>query len=96
VPSPLALVAGRSIAMSQFGIETSTQTLSPPEGAIVLVLLVIIGLVFGKSNYVSHIAMAFGAALAFLTESYYITAMPDLMAQIYTPEYVTRVTLGLQ
>lgn len=91
-----ALVAGRSIAMSQLGVEGSTQTLHIAEGVIALILMGIVALVMGKTNYIAMLAQVAGAALAFTTEGIWVPMMPELMEQIYTPEYVSRVVLGLE
>jgi hypothetical protein len=78
------------------GVEPSTDLLGWGEGIVVFVLLVIIGLLFGMSDHVSHGALIVGATLAFMLEGHYIPAIPGLMEQVYTPEYVGLVVLGLQ
>jgi hypothetical protein len=90
----IALVLGRGFAMKYLGIEPSGELLSIAEGAVVLVLLVGLGLAFGRSNIISHCALLAGAALAFLTEGFYIPLMPDLMGMIYNPDYVAIVVLN--
>ncbi len=92
----LALVAGRSIAMSQLGIEGSTQTLHIAEGVITLILMGIVVLVMGKTNYIAMLALLIGGVLAFMSEPIWVPMMASLMEQIYTPEYVSRVVLGLE
>ena len=89
-----ALIAARSVVMNQFGVEASTQTLSIAEGAAALVLLAVIALLFGR-NYFAHLALVLGACLAFLGEGIFIPLAPQLMEQIYTPEYVALVDLGM-
>jgi len=90
----IALVLGRGLAMRYLGVEPSGELLSIAEGIVVLVLLVGIGLAFGLSDIISHCALLAGAALAFLTEGFYIPLMPDLMGMIYNPEYVAIVVLN--
>jgi hypothetical protein len=92
----IALIAGRSVAMNTFGIEPDTATLGWVEGIAVLLLLVLIGVVFGRANKLSHAALVIGASLSFLGERYYIPMFPDLMEQLYTPGYVALVQLGPQ
>jgi len=89
----VAMILGRAFAMNSLGIEPSTELLGWGEGGVVLILLLPIGLLFGKSDAISHGALAVGAALAFLCESFYIPIAPDLMGLLYTPEYVARVIL---
>lgn len=90
----VVLIAGRAISMNYLGVEASTRVLGLAEGGLVLLMLVAIGLMFGKSATLSHGALLVGASLAFLCERYYVPAIPDLMGWIYTPEYVARVILG--
>ena len=90
----VALVAGRGIAMNYLMIEPSTDLLGLGEGGVIVAFLVVIGLLFGKSDWFSHGALVVGAALAFLGESYYITVVPELMESIYNPDYVGRVLLN--
>ena len=52
----VALVAGRGIAMNYLMIEPSTDLLGLGEGCVIVVLLVGIGLLFGKSSLISHAA----------------------------------------
>jgi hypothetical protein len=92
----VALIAGRAIAMNTLMITPSTELLGLGEGVVIVALLVAIGLLFGKSDWVSHIALVVGAALAFLGESYYITLAPDLMESIFNPDYVGLVVLNAQ
>ena len=92
----VALIAGRAVAMNTLMIVPSTELLGLGEGGIILVLLVAIGLLFGKSDWFSHIALVVGAALAFLGESYYIALAPDLMESAYNPGYVGMVLLNAQ
>ena len=92
----VALVAGRAIAMNTLMIEPSTDLLGLGEGGIIVVLLVGIGLLFGKSDWLSHGALVVGAALAFLAESYYITLAPELMESVYNSGYVALVLLNAQ
>ena len=87
----VAMIAGRAISMNQFMIAPSTELLGLGEGAIVIVLLFVIGLLFGKSDLISHGALVVGASLAFLGESFYIPLIPDLMESIYNPDYVALV-----
>jgi hypothetical protein len=89
-----ALIASRAIAMNYLGVDPDTNLLGAVEGGLLLLLLLSIGLLFGKSETLSHGALVVGAALAFLGESYYIAAAPDLMGFIYTPDYVARVILS--
>ena len=91
----VAMVAGRAFAMNYLMIEPSTEVLGLNEGAVILVLLVGIGLLLGRREVISHGAMVVGASLAFLMESFYLPLAPDLMGSVYTPEYVSRVLLGL-
>ncbi len=90
----VALVAGRGIAMNYLMIEPSTDLLGFGEGIVVAVLLLAIGVLFGKSNLISHGALVVGAALAFLGEGYYIPVVPELMESIYNPDYVGLVLLN--
>ncbi len=92
----VALVAGRGIAMNYLTIEPSTDMLGLAEGFIVLLLLLAIGVLFGKSNMISHGALVVGASLAFLGEAYYIPVVPELMESIYNPDYVGLVLLNSQ
>ena len=89
----VAMVAGRGIAMNYLRIEPSTDLLGVGEGSIVVVLLFAIGVLFGKSNLISHGALVAGALLAFFGEGYYIPIVPDLMESIYNPDYVGLVLL---
>lgn len=90
----VALILGRAVAMNQFMVEASPDLLSPIEGALILPLLVVFGLLLGRSQVMSQVAMIAGAVLAFLCERYYVPVVPDLMAAIYTPGYVETVLLG--
>ena len=90
----VALVAGRAIAMNYLMFEPSTDLLGLGEGAVIVALLFAIGMLFGKSNLISHGALVAGAALAFLGEGYYIPAVPGLMDSIYNPDYVGLVLLN--
>ena len=90
----VALVAGRGIAMNYLMIEPSTDLLGLGEGIVVAVLLLAIGVLFGKSNPISHGALVVGASLAFLGEGYYIPVVPELMESIYNPDYVGLVLLN--
>ena len=90
----VALVAGRGITMNYLMIEPSTDLLGFGEGIIVAVLLLAIGVLFGKSNPISHGALVVGASLAFLGEGYYIPVVPELMESIYNPDYVGLVLLN--
>ncbi len=90
----VALVAGRGIAMNYLMIEPSTDLLGLGEGCVVVILLLAIGVLFGKSNLISHGALVVGASLAFLGEGYYIPVVPELMDSIYTPGYVALVLLN--
>ena len=90
----VALVAGRGIAMNYLMIEPSTGLLGLGEGCVIAVLLFAIGLLFGKSNLISHGALVVGASLAFLGEGYYIPVVPELMESIYNPDYVGLVLLN--
>ena len=90
----VALVAGRGIAMNYLMIEPSTDLLGWGEGCVILLLLLAIGVLFGKSNLISHGALVVGASLAFLGEGYYIPVVPDLMASIYNSDYVGLVLLN--
>ena len=90
----VALVAGRGIAMNYLMIEPSTDLLGLGDGGMVVVLLLAIGVLFGKSNPISHGALVVGASLAFLGEGYYIPVVPDLMASIYNSDYVGLVLLN--
>ena len=92
----IALIVGRSIAMNVFGIEPSTELLGLGEGIVVLALLVVLGVLFGLTEYILHGALVVGAALAFMLESYYIPAIPGLIEQVYTPGYVNLVVLWAQ
>ena len=82
--------------MNTLNITPSTELLGLGEGGVIVVLLVVIGLLFGKSDWFSHIALVVGAALAFLAESYYIALAPDLMGSIYNPGYVALALLNAQ
>ena len=90
----VALVAGRGIAMNYLMIEPSTDLLGWGEGCVILLLLLAIGVLFGKSNPISHGALVVGASLAFLGEGYYIPVVPELMESIYNPDYVWLVLLN--
>ena len=90
----VALVAGRGIAMNYLMIEPSTDLLGWGEGCVILLLLLAIGVLFGKSNLISHGALVVGASLAFLGEGYYIPVVPELMESIYNPDYVGLVLLN--
>ena len=90
----VALVAGRGIAMNYLMIEPSTELLGLVEGCVVAALLFAIGVLFGKSNPISHGALVVGASLAFLGEGYYIPVVPELMESIYNPDYVWLVLLN--
>ncbi len=90
----VALVAGRGIAMNYLMIEPSTDLLGLGEGCVIVVLLVGIALLFGKSSLISHAALVAGASLAFFSEGYYIPVVPELMESIYNPDYVGLVLLN--
>ena len=90
----VALIAGRGIAMNYLMFEPSTDLLGYGEGGVVVVFLLAIGVLFGKSNLISHGALVVGASLAFLGESYYIPIVPELMESIYNPDYVRLVLLN--
>jgi hypothetical protein len=90
----LAMIAGRSIAMNQFMIEPNPNLLGGSEGAIVFALLLVIGLLFGKSNHISHGALVIGASLAFLGESFYVPLFSGVMESVYNENYVSLVMLG--
>jgi hypothetical protein len=90
----VALVAGRGIAMNYLMIEPSTDLLGFGEGCVIVVLLIVIGVLFGKSNLIAHGALVAGASLAFLGEGYYIPVVPELMESIYNPDYVGLVLLN--
>ncbi len=90
----VALVAGRGIAMNYLMIEPSTDLLGLGEGCVIVILLLAIGVAFGKSNLISHGALVVGASLAFLGEGYYIPVVPELMESIYNPDYVGLVLLN--
>jgi hypothetical protein len=92
----VGLIAGRALAMHFLGYEPKTDLLGFGDGAAVVVVLVVLGLLFGLSDHISHGALIVGATLSFVLESYYIPALPDLMSKIYTPGYVALVTLGVQ
>lgn len=92
----VALVVGRAIAMNFLGIEPSTELLGLGEGGVVILLLVVIGLLLGKSQYISHAALVIGASLAFLGEGYYIPIIPKLMESVYSPGYVALVVINAQ
>jgi hypothetical protein len=92
----VAMVAGRGIAMNYLMIEPSTDLLGLGEGCIVAALLLAIGLLFGKSNLISHGALVVGASLAFLGEGYYIPVVPELMETIYNPSYVGLVLIDFR
>ena len=64
----VALVAGRGIAMNYLMIEPSTDLLGLGDGGMVVVLLLAIGVLFGKSNPISHGAWVVGASWDFLGE----------------------------
>ena len=89
-----ALVAGRGIAMNYLMIVPSTDLLGFGEGCVVAVLLLTIGVLFGKSNLIAHGALVVGASLAFLGEGYFIPVVPELMESIYNPNYVGLVLLN--
>lgn len=88
------LVLGRGIAMRYLGVEPSGELMSIAEGVVVLLLLAGVGLVFGRSEIISHCALLAGAALAFLGESLYIPLFPTVMEMIYDPAYVALVVLN--
>jgi hypothetical protein len=90
----VAMVAGRGIAMNYLMIEPSIDLLGLGEGCVVVVFLLAIGVLFGKSNLISHGALVVGASLAFLGEGYYIPVVPELMESIYNPDYVGLVLLN--
>jgi len=90
----VALVAGRAIAMNYLDITPSTDLLGFGEGCVIVVLLVAIGALFGKSNLLAQGALVIGASLAFLAEGYYIPIVPELMKAIYNPGYVGLVLLN--
>jgi hypothetical protein len=90
----VALILGRGFAMNYLMIVPSTDLLGLGEGAIVLLLLLVIGLIFGKSDVISHGALVVGASLAFLGERFYIPFVPELMETIYNPNYVSLVFLN--
>ncbi len=90
----VALVAGRGIAMNYLMIVPSTDLLGFGEGCVIVVLLLAIGVLFGKSNPIAHGALVVGASLAFLGEGYYIPVVPELMESIYNPDYVGLVLLN--
>ena len=90
----VALVAGRGLAMNYLMIEPSIDLLGLGEGCVIVVLLLAIGLLFGKSNLISHGALVVGASLAFLGEGYYIPVVPELMESIYSSDYVGLVLLN--
>jgi hypothetical protein len=90
----VAMIAGRGFAMNYLLIEPSTELLGWGEGVIVILLLLVTGLLFGKSELISHGALVVGASLAFLGESYYIPLVPELMESIYNPDYVSLVFLN--
>ena len=92
----VGLIVGRGIAMNYLMIEPSTDLLGLGEGAIIVAILVVFGLLFGKSDHISHGALVVGASLAFLGESFYIPLMPDLMGSIYNQSYVSLVFLNAQ
>lgn len=92
----LAMIAGRAFAMNYLTLAPDTNVLSAGEGAVVLLLLVGIGLLLGRSQVIAHGALVVGAALAFLAEDYYIALAPELMSSVYDPEYVGRVLLDLR
>jgi hypothetical protein len=92
----VALVAGRGIAMNYLMIEPSTDLLGFGEGCVIVVLLLAIGVMFGKSNLISHGALVVGALVAFFGEGYYILIVPELMESIYNPGYVGLVLLNAQ
>jgi len=92
----VVLVAGRGITMNYLMIEPSTDLLGLAEGGIVVVFLLAIGVLFGKSNLISHGALVVGASLAFFGEGYYIPVVPELMESVYNPDYVGFVLLNSQ
>jgi len=92
----MALIAGRAMLIHGLGVEPSPDLLGWGEGLVTFCILVVIGLLFGSADHISHGALIVGAALAFVLEGYYIPLFPDLMSQIYTPEYVGLVSLGIQ
>lgn len=89
----LALIVGRAIAMNYLGVEADTSVLSLGEGVVAAGFLVLIGILFGRSDYFSHAGLLLGAAAAFLTEVYWVPLVPDLMRSVYTPVYVDLVLL---
>jgi hypothetical protein len=90
----IALIVGRAISMNTLMLEPSTDLLGLGEGCVIIILLIVFGGMFGKSNHISHGAMVIGASLAFLGESYYIRVVPELMKSIYNPEYVDLLLLS--
>ncbi len=90
----VVLVASRAFAMNYLMIVPATDLLGLAEGGVIMLLLFVIGLLFGKSDWFSHGALVVGAALAFLGESYYIAVVPELMESIYNPGYVALVLLS--
>ena len=91
-----ALIAGRGIAINYLMVEPSPETLGIGEGGVVVAMLVAIGLMFGKSDMISHGALVIGASVAFLGESFYIRLFPGPMESIYDPGYVALVFLNAQ
>ena len=89
-----ALLAGRGVAMNLLEVEPSTVAMGRVEGGLVVALLVVLGLLFGKKDYASHVALVAGAGLAYMAEPYYVPALSALMEKIYTPHYVGLVKLG--
>ena len=90
----VALIAGRSIAMNSLMVEPSTEVLGLGEGVIVVGFLFVLGLMFGKSDLMSHGSLIAGASLAFLTEGLYIRLSPELMESLYNADYVALVFLN--
>ena len=90
----IALIVGRAISMNTLMLEPSRDLLGLGEGCVIVILLIVFGGMFGKSNHISHGAMVIGASLAFLGESYYIPVVPELMKSIYNPEYVDLLLLS--
>lgn len=91
----VAMIVGRALCMRSLGLEPSTELLSMTEAGVVFVMLFGIGLAFGRSDVISHVALVVGASLAFLLEGWYVLLAPGLMEAIYGPDYVGRVILGL-
>jgi len=89
-----ALIGGRSLAIHGLGAVPSPDSLGRTEGAVVLGLLLVIGLLMGPKDFKSHAALIFGAGLAYMAESFYVPMLAGLMGRIYTPEYVGLLSLG--